>query len=182
MTFELSLSCHLTPLLAIAGYLANPKQLRINPSVLYFGSVMHNGLLVAFSAWTCVSLSQVIYHHGIVFQSNYYFQNAHFDRVIYSRFSLNGIFKQRREGVRIVIGRRYDIQNQYHLERIYCIGLPFEILRVFRYVPAILERQIADIPTKIPSCRCGHLPCGKQHFREIATPDWVSQFTNLAHS
>jgi hypothetical protein len=21
-------------------------------------------------------------------------------------------------------------------------------------------------------------PCGKQHFREIATPDWVSQFTN----
>ena len=83
MTFELSLSCHLTPLLAIAGYLAYPKQLRINPSVLYFGSVMHNGLLVAFSAWTCVSLSQIIYHHGIVFQSNYYFQNAHFDRVIY---------------------------------------------------------------------------------------------------
>jgi hypothetical protein len=25
-------------------------------------------------------------------------------------------------------------------------------------------------------------PCGKQHFREIATPDWVSQFTNLVHS
>ncbi len=26
-----------------------------------------------------------------------------------------------------------------------------------------------------------HHPCGKQHFREIATPDWVSQFTNLAY-
>ena len=25
-------------------------------------------------------------------------------------------------------------------------------------------------------------PCGKQHFREIATPDWVGQFTYLTHS
>ncbi len=24
-------------------------------------------------------------------------------------------------------------------------------------------------------------PCGKQHFREIATPDWVGQFTNLTY-
>ena len=25
-------------------------------------------------------------------------------------------------------------------------------------------------------------PCGKLHFREIATPDWVGQFTYLTHS
>ncbi len=24
-------------------------------------------------------------------------------------------------------------------------------------------------------------PCGKQHLREIATPDWVGQFTNIAY-
>ena len=43
--------------------------------------------------------------------------------VRYSRLSLNGIFKQRHAGFRIAIGRRYDIQNQYHLERVYCIAL-----------------------------------------------------------
>jgi len=54
------LSCHITPLVAIAGYLAHPKQLRINPLLLYFLSVIHNGLLVVFSAWTFVSLSQIL--------------------------------------------------------------------------------------------------------------------------
>ena len=38
----------------------------------------------------------------------------------YSRLSLNGIFKQRHAGIRIAIGRRYDIRNQYHAERVYC--------------------------------------------------------------
>ena len=77
------LSSHFTPLIAIGGYLAYPKELRINPSLLYFLSVAHNGLLVAFSAWTFVSLSQILYNDGIVFQHNYYFQNPHFDKVIY---------------------------------------------------------------------------------------------------
>ncbi len=77
------LSCHITPLVAIAGYLAYPKQLRINPTLLYFLSVIHNSLLLVFSAWTFVSLSQILYNDGIVFQSNYYFQNQHFDTVIY---------------------------------------------------------------------------------------------------
>jgi len=77
------LSCHITPLLAIVGYLAYPKQLRINPRLLYFLSVIHNGLLVVFSAWTFVSLSQILYNDGIVLQSNYYFQNPQFDTVIY---------------------------------------------------------------------------------------------------
>ena len=77
------LLCHITPMLAIACYLAYPKQLRINPSLLYFLSVIHNGLLVVFSAWTFVSLSQILYNDGIVFQSKYYFQNPQFDAVIY---------------------------------------------------------------------------------------------------
>ena len=77
------LSSHLTPLIAIGGYLAYPKELRINPSLLYFLSVAHNGLLVAFSAWSFVSLSQILYTDGLVFQQNYYFQNPHFDKVIY---------------------------------------------------------------------------------------------------
>ena len=77
------MSCHITPIVAIAGYLAYPKQLRINPTALYILSIIHNGILVAFSAWTFVSLSQILYNDGIVFQSNYYFQNPQFDRIIY---------------------------------------------------------------------------------------------------
>lgn len=83
MSIEPSLSCHINPLLAITCYLAYPKQLRINPSLLYILSVIHNGLLVAFSAWTFMQLSQILYNDGIVFDSNYYFQNPHFDKVIY---------------------------------------------------------------------------------------------------
>lgn len=77
------LSCHIPPLVAIAAYVSYPKQFRIHPTLLYLVSLTHNGLLVAFSAWTFGSLSQILYHDGIVFQSNYYFQNPHFDTIIY---------------------------------------------------------------------------------------------------
>ena len=52
-------------------------------------------------------------------QTKTHTMHAYTDR-LYSRFYLNGIFKQCRAVVRIAIGQRYDIQNQYHLERIYC--------------------------------------------------------------
>ena len=74
---------HLTPLIAIIGYLAYPKHLRINPVALYRLSVAHNGFLVMYSAWTFASLSRILYDDGIVFQSNYYFQNKEFDTIIY---------------------------------------------------------------------------------------------------
>jgi hypothetical protein len=77
------LSCHLVPLLAIAGYMAYPKQMRIDPTLLHYCSIAHNGLLVAFSAYTFMSLSHILYTDGIVFRSSYYFQNPYFDRVIY---------------------------------------------------------------------------------------------------
>jgi hypothetical protein len=83
MLFLSHLSCHIIPALAIAGYLAYPKQMRINQSILYFSSIIHNSLLIIFSAWTFVSLSQILYNNGIVFQSNYYFKNEQFDKIIY---------------------------------------------------------------------------------------------------
>ena len=70
-------------MLAIASYVAYPKQFRINPTLLYNLSVIHNGVLVVFSSWTFLSLSQILYNDGIVFQSNYYFQNQRFDSIIY---------------------------------------------------------------------------------------------------
>ena len=76
-------SPHITPFVAITCYIVYPKQLRINPVLLYNLSVIHNGFLVAFSAWTFVSLSQILYNNGIVFEANYYFKNQQFDMVIY---------------------------------------------------------------------------------------------------
>ena len=77
------MSSHIFPLVSIAGYLAYPRQLRINQKLLYTFSVIHNTLLVAFSAWSFVSLSRLLYNNGIVFQSNYYFKNPDFDKVVY---------------------------------------------------------------------------------------------------
>jgi len=74
---------HVTPLLGITLYVYYPKQLRINTSLLYLVSVVHNSLLILFSAWTFLSLSRILYNHGIVFQSNYYFQNSDFDKIVY---------------------------------------------------------------------------------------------------
>ena len=77
------LQYHIVPTLAIFGYINYPKDFRINTSLLYFLSLMHNGLLVAFSAWTCGSLVGILYSDGIVIQSNFYFQNPKFDTMIY---------------------------------------------------------------------------------------------------
>ena len=74
---------HITPVVAITCYLAYPKNLRINLSLLYKLSVVHNTLLVMFSAWTFASLANILYNDGIVFKSNYYFQNPQFDTIIY---------------------------------------------------------------------------------------------------
>jgi hypothetical protein len=73
----------LFPFLAIFGYVNYPKDLRINASLLYSFSVIHNALLVGFSAWTCCSLLFILHDKGIVFQHNYYFQDAAFDKIIF---------------------------------------------------------------------------------------------------
>jgi hypothetical protein len=74
---------HIPPLLGIVGYLCYPKNLRIDACALYYLSIIHNCILVLFSAWTFLSLSQIIYTNGVVFQSNFYFQNPNFDKIIY---------------------------------------------------------------------------------------------------
>jgi hypothetical protein len=73
----------ITPFVAIALYLAYPKQMRINPLFLYKLSVVHNAGLVIFSGWTFASLANILYNDGMVFQHNYYFANPKFDTIIY---------------------------------------------------------------------------------------------------
>ena len=74
---------HLVPVAAIAGYLYYPKDLRIPSTILHSVSILHNLGLLLFSGYTCIALSQILYEAGIVFQSNYYFQNPAVDRIIF---------------------------------------------------------------------------------------------------
>jgi len=73
----------LVPTLAITVYLLYPKNLRINPKLLYYLSIIHNTFLIVFSLWTFISLVYILMVYGIVFRSNYYFQIKYFDKVIY---------------------------------------------------------------------------------------------------
>jgi hypothetical protein len=77
------LTSHIVPILAISGYINYPKQITIDKEHLHTISILHNALLIIFSAWTCISLSKVIYTHGIVFKSNYYFSIPEFDNVLF---------------------------------------------------------------------------------------------------
>jgi len=77
------ISYHIPPVLAIIGYVNYPKNFQVSPTPLYFFSILHNCLLIFFSAQTFVSISQILYKEGIIFQHNYYFQNPDFDKVIY---------------------------------------------------------------------------------------------------
>ncbi len=74
---------HLTPFLAVVCYLAFPTHLRLtSPRVLYMYAT-HNALLATFSIWTFISLTMIIWNDGLVFKSNFYFQNPRFDKLIY---------------------------------------------------------------------------------------------------
>lgn len=74
--------CHLAPAIGIIGYLMYPKKLRIDATFLQCFSIIHNTFLVGFSAWTFLSLSKILWNRGIVFETQFYFQDPNFDTVI----------------------------------------------------------------------------------------------------
>jgi len=74
---------HLGPLIGTAGYLAYPKQLRLNPTVLHYLSIAHNTALAVFSGWTFISLLAFLMEKGLVIQPGYYFQDSRFDTIIW---------------------------------------------------------------------------------------------------
>ena len=175
------LSYHITPLLAIAGYIAYPKEFRINLSLLYFLSIIHNGLLVAFNAWTFVTLSQILYNNGIVFQSNYYFQNPQFDKVIYSFYIskyyefidtfllyLNGkspIFLQKYHHIGAVIC--WHLCYVYKVDAIWISSFCNSFVHIIMYsyyLGCLLKiNQVRFIKKYITSLQISQLLCGHYH-------------------
>ena len=75
--------CHLATAIGIIGYLSYPKNLRIDPTFLQCFSILHNAFLVGFSAWTFLSLSKIIWERGIVFETQFYFQDPNFDTITF---------------------------------------------------------------------------------------------------
>ena len=175
------LTTHITPILAIAGYINYPKDFRINPTLLYSLSVTHNVLLVAFSVWTFISLSQVLYTHGIVFESNYYFQNSQFDKIIYyfylSKYYeffdtfllyLNGktpIFLQKYHHIGAVIG--WHLCYVYKADGIWISTLCNSFVHMIMYsyyLGCLLKiNQVRFIKKYITSLQITQLLCGHYH-------------------
>jgi len=74
---------HLPPILSIIGYINYPKDFRINETLLNTVSIIHNSALILFSGTTFILLSKILYQKGIVYQSNYYFQDPVFEKIMY---------------------------------------------------------------------------------------------------
>lgn len=74
---------HLPPILSIIGYINYPKDFRINETLLNTVSIIHNSALILFSGTTFILLSKILYQKGIVYQSNYYFQDPVFETLMY---------------------------------------------------------------------------------------------------
>ena len=72
-----------TPLWAIIAYVTFPTTLRLNAALLHQLSVIHNTVLIVFSAWTFVSLLCIVYDYGVVFEANYYYRLPIFKKVMH---------------------------------------------------------------------------------------------------
>lgn len=73
----------IAPLIGLVGYLAFPPSLRLDATLLHQLTVIHNLILVLFSAWLCGSLATLLWPHGLVVASGYYFQLPEFQHLIY---------------------------------------------------------------------------------------------------
>ena len=62
---------HIIPAIGTYLYLTFPTTINISPTKLKYICIFHNSLLIIFSFWTFVSLVQIMYTYGFVFQSNF---------------------------------------------------------------------------------------------------------------
>jgi GNS1/SUR4 family len=104
---------HALPLVAIIGYLNYPKEWRLSPTILHPLSVAHNGTLIAFSAGTFITLVEILYKHGLVFEHAYYFRDPLFDRVIFF-FYLSKYYEFFDTFLIYLSGKKPIFLQQYH--------------------------------------------------------------------
>lgn len=104
---------NMAPFIAIIAYMIYPTKLRINKYVLYYFAITHNTALIVFSAWTFVSIVDILYRYGIVFESNYYFQIPEFDRVMFL-FYLSKYYEFFDTFILYLLGKQPILLQKYH--------------------------------------------------------------------
>jgi hypothetical protein len=136
---------HLFPIFGTLCYLSYPTEWRINTDTLYYISVFHNSLLILFSAWTFTSLSQIIYTEGVVFQTNYYFQNPYFDKIIYF-FYLSKYYEYGDTFLLYLNGKKpIFLQKFHHIGAVICWHLCYYYKVDFVWMPSILNSFVHTI-------------------------------------
>jgi len=68
---------HLLPIIGTYFYVNWPKSIRINSTLLYFLSIIHNTGLAVFSGYTCLSLTKLLYNDGIQFGHMIYLNDTY---------------------------------------------------------------------------------------------------------
>lgn len=106
-------STHIIPVLAIILYLNYPTKLRINKYILYYFAIFHNSALIGFSAWTFISILYILFQHGIVFESNYYFKIHQFDNIMFL-FYLSKYYEFFDTFILYLLGKKPILLQKYH--------------------------------------------------------------------
>jgi hypothetical protein len=133
------------PIIAIVGYILYPTQLRINPKALYYLSIIHNAVLIAFSSWTVMSLSRVIIHEGIAFESSNYFQNKEFDKIIYY-FYLSKYYEFFDTFLLYLNGKSpIFLQKYHHIGAVLCWHLTYVYKMDCIWLPSLLNAFVHSI-------------------------------------
>ena len=112
-TNDHTIEMNIMPFVAIVIYMNYPTKLRINKYVLYYFAIIHNLVLIIFSAWTLSSIINILYNHGIVFESNYYFQIPEFDKVMYL-FYLSKYYEFFDTFILYLLGKQPLLLQKYH--------------------------------------------------------------------
>jgi hypothetical protein len=133
------------PIIAIIGYIIYPTQLRINPKALYYLSIIHNAVLIAFSSWTVMSLSRVIIHEGIAFESSNYFQNKEFDKIVYY-FYLSKYYEFFDTFLLYLNGKSpIFLQKYHHIGAVLCWHLTYVYKMDCIWLPSLLNAFVHSI-------------------------------------
>lgn len=144
------------PFIAISLYFNYPKTYRINSTLLFYLSVLHNSALTIFSAWTFYNMCTILQEHGIVLKANFYFQDEKFRRTMmlfywskyYEFFDTFLIYLKGREPIMLQKYHHVGAVLCWHLaytQRVDCIWIPsianafIHTLMYFYYLGTILR-------------------------------------------
>jgi hypothetical protein len=107
------------PFIGIVAYLSFPKTIKLDADFLKQMSIIHNTMLILFSAWTFVGLVLVVLQYGIVFSPQFYFQIPQFKQIIFLFY----------------VSKYYEFFDTFLL---YFQGKPASFLQKFHHVGAVL--------------------------------------------